>query len=237
MKSKKFTAAIIMITLTLLSGCGGGDTSPAPVMSGFWGGTTGTTTTSAIVLANGDTWVVFQEANVTSRFARLQAHASGTGFSGTGSQYLLQTGTAEPASATGTFAQKSLLSGTMSATSGSTLLDLTYNSRYETHAIPADAIGRWVGSFGSGSNVLTMTIEAAGILSGSSTTGCTYSGTIQPRIADPAVFDVTFSEACLVGASRTLSGIATVNAEKTSLFCATTTSDKTSGALFVGQKP
>lgn len=237
MKLRKFTATAMMITLTLLTGCGGGDATPAPAMKGFWAGTTGTVVTSAIVLASGDTWVVFQENNITTRFARLQSQASGSGYSGTGTQYLLQSGTTEPASASGTFIEKSVLSGAMSATGGSTTLSLAYNPRYETTAKLTDVVGSWTSSFGGGSSTLMMDVSASGTLSGTSTTACTYNGTLQPRTADPAVFDVSFTETCLVGASRTLSGIATVNAAKTSLFFAATTADKTSGALFEGQKP
>ena len=239
MKLKTFAAAAMMVTLIFLAGCGGGggDAPPAPIMKGFWAGTTGAVLTSAIVLASGDTWLVFQENNITTRFARLQSKASGSGYSGTGIQYLLQSGTTEPASATGTFTEKSAISGAMTATSGSTTLSLAYNPRYETAAKLTDAVGRWTSSFGGGSSVLTMDVSVSGALSGTSTTACTYDGTLQPRTADPAVFDVSFTETCLVGASRNLSGIATVNAAKTSLFFAATTADKTSGALFEGQKP
>jgi hypothetical protein len=244
MKFKKFAAAAMMVSLTLLSGCGGGENvtpalTPASAMKGFWASPTGTVVTSAIVLASGDTWLVFQENNKTTRFARMQMQASSTGYSSTGTQYLLQSGTTEPASATGTFTEKSVLSGSMSAASGSTALSLAYDPRYETAAKLTDAVGSWTSSFGDGSSTLTMDISASGVLAGTSTTACSYNGTLQPRTADPAVFDVSFTESCLVGASRTLSGIATVGAEKTSLFFAATTADKTSktsGALFVGTK-
>ena len=205
---------------------------------GFWGGTTGTVTTSAIVLANGDAWFVFIESGVTSRFARLQVAAAGTNFSSsTGNQYLLQTGTKETAAATGTFSEKSTLSADITATSvPTTLTNLAFNPRYETAALQADATGSWTGSFGGNSSSRTMNIAATGALTGTSTTGCSYSGTMLPRPADPAVFDVNFTETCVVGSPTVLSGIATVNAAKTALSMAVTTAGNASGALFMGQK-
>ncbi len=209
----------------------------APIAKGFWGGTTGAVTTSAIVLANGDSWFVFIESGVISRFARLQIIANGTNYSSTGYQYLLQSGTKETAAATGTFSEKLALSAFMTAVSGTTTLtNLAFNTRYETAAVQADATGSWTGSFGGNSSSRTMNIAATGALTGTSTTGCSYSGTILPRTADPAVFDANFTETCVIGSPTVLSGIATVNAAKTSLSMAVTTADKASGALFMGQK-
>ena len=240
MKFKSFAAAmIIMIPLSLLVGCGGGGggpSGPAPVMKGFWGGTSGTTNTSAIVLANGDSWLVFQESGIITRFARLQVLTSGTGYSGTGNQYLMQTGAKETATATGTFAEKTTISGAMSAAGVPTNLNLTYNTLYEVPAKQADAVGVWTGSFGGNSSNCTLTVVTTGVLTGSSTTACSYSGTVQPRTVDPAVFDVNFTETCVGGGVTVLSGIATVNAAKTAMSIAATAADKASGALFIGQK-
>ena len=209
----------------------------ARIAKGFWSGTTGTVYTSAIVLANGDAWLVFQESNVITRFARLKVAASGTSFSSTGSQYLLQSGTTETAAATGTFSEKSTLSAVMSAASGTTTLtNLLFNTRYETAALQDDAVGSWTGSFGGNSSSRTMVVASTGALTGTSTTGCSYSGTMLPRNTDPALFDVNVTETCVVGSPTVLSGIATVNAAKTALSMAVTTADKASGALFMGIK-
>lgn len=65
-------------------------------------------------------------------------------------------------------------------------------------------------------------IDSAGKLAGTSTTGCTYSGTITPNASPVAVLDVTIVENC-AGTSRTLRGIATLNAAQTGLSAAYTT--------------
>ena len=244
MKLRQIMAAVMIISLTQLIGCGGGgggggDNTVVPAqsaMKGLWTGSEGTTSTSAIVLANGEAWVVFQESGITTRFARLQTQTSGTSFSSTGTQYKLQTSTTETASSTGTFANKTSITGIMTTASGNTNLVLAYDPRYETPATLNDAVGSWTGSFDNGSGSRTMNVAATGALTGSSTTGCTYAGTVQPRTADPALFDLSFTETCVVGGSSSFSGIATVNAAKTGISFAVTTADKTSGALFVGAK-
>jgi hypothetical protein len=205
-------------------------------MKGIWGDTPGgTTSTSAIVLSNGDAWIVFNEAGVTTRFARLQTQSTGANYTGTGTQYLLQTGAHEAVTASGTFTEKILISGTITPPGGNNL-NLSYDSRYETPAKLSDAVGSWTGTFGGNSSLRTLVVTAAGSLSGNSTTGCTYNGTLLPRTADTAVFDVSFTEACVIGTPTDFSGIATLNAAKTGLSIAVTTADKANGALFVGSK-
>ena len=244
-----YTRTITMLVLgaaVAITGCGGSDSSNStgldpitpkpdvPSPKGFWIGTQGTSSLSAIVLANGDGWVVSDDAG-TINFACIQTTVTGNSFSGTGTRYLLQSGTVEPTTASGTFVEKATLSGSMSPVSSSFIL--AYNTRYETIASLTDAAGSWLGSYGNSN--LTMNVASTGSLSGNSTTGCKYSGTLVTRSSDPAVFDVSFTETCGVNASpvvKVLSGIATVNAARTAISIAATTADKTSGALFVGVK-
>lgn len=114
-------------------------------------------------------------------------------------------------------------------------MQLSYNSRYDTAARTADAVGIWQGTYSGGSKVMTITVAQDGAVTGSSSTGCTYNGVLQPRAADPAVFDLAFTERCQAVVTA-LSGIATVNEAKTSLFWAFTTVDRTAGGVFSGQK-
>ena len=213
------------------------NTAP-PLPKGLWEGTTGTVGASAIVLANGDAWVVIFESDVITRVARLQVQTGSTSYSGVGSQYLLGTGVKETASVTGTFAEKTNFSSVITAPSGmTTLTNLAYNTRYETPTSLAEAAGSWTGSFGAGSGIWAMTVAATGVLTGGTTTGCQYSsGVMQPRPADPAFFDVSFTETCVVGAPNVLSGIASVNTEKGTIVIAVTTADKSGLALYVGKK-
>lgn len=244
---KRSVNILVIATTVAITGCGGGGgssnstgTDPknpntsVPSPKGFWTGTQGASSLSAIVLANGDSWIISDDAG-TINFARIQTTATGNSFGGTGTRYLLQSGTVEPVTASGTFVEKTTLSGSMSPVSNSFIL--AYNTRYETIASLTDAAGSWLGSYGS--STLTLNVASTGSLSGNSTTGCKYSGTLMTRSSDPAVFDVNFIETCGVNANpavKALSGIATINAAKTAISIATSTADKASGALFVGVK-
>lgn len=250
MKLKHAAGIALLSGLSLIAGCGGGsgggdDSAAAPLLKGFWEdpANTATNATKAIILTNGDAWLLFLDAGLSNRFARMQLATSGNSFStttGSGYQYHLDTpASREEASAAGTFTEKGTVSGTLTAATNSTL-SMTYNAaRSETAASLVDAAKTWIGSYGS--STATMTIATStGVLSGTSTTGCTYSGTLLPRSADPAFFDVSFTENCPTANPATikdLSGIGILNITKTALSIAATTADKTSGALFVGTVP
>ena len=93
--------------------------------------------------------------------------------------------------------------------------------------------GRWSGALGA--NSLLWDVDGAGKLAGTSTTGCTYSGSITPNANPVAVLDVAVTENC-VGATKNLSGIATLNAAKTGLSLAYTTPDRAQGGVLVLSK-
>ena len=69
MKPNRVAAAAMFLCMMQIFGCGDGGgnntTINAPAnsasMKGLWVGRQGAVTTSSIVLANGDTWMVFQE--------------------------------------------------------------------------------------------------------------------------------------------------------------------------------
>ena len=245
MRSYRMVRVLLMfccVAMLFVAGCGSDDSTTAPILSqtnqssakGIWSGTTGTTAVSATVLSSGESWFVFQESGVTSRFAKIQLVISNNTYSGTGIRYNLVNGTSEPLTISGTFVEKSNLAVSLTAASGTSSYNLTYNSRYDTPAKLADAAGTWKGTFGNNTKELTLVFNNAGVLtSGSSSTGCSYSSTLQPRTADPAVFDLKLTETCQA-ATSTYSGIATVNEVATNLFFAFTNSS--SGGLFVGQK-
>lgn len=208
---------------------------PVSILKGFWAGTQNGTTTSAIVLSSGEAWIVQQDAGGANRFSRSQLTPTSSAFSGSGTQYNLLDGTNGPMSIIGTYVEKSLLSGTVTVGGVGAGIQLSYNNRYETVAQLADAAGTWQGTYSGGSKIVTITIAQDGAVTGSSSSGCSYDGVLQPRTSDPAVFDLAFTERCL-SAVTALSGIATVNEAKTSLSWAFTTIDRTAGGLFVGQK-
>lgn len=241
-KWKQFWLLLCLALTITLTGCGGGggDTpapapTPTPLIKGFWIGSQGASATQAIFLANGDAWLVFLESGVATSFAHLQATTNGTSFSSSGIRYLLQTDTTETATVSGTFTEKVTLNGSMITASGASSLNLAYSTQYDIAAAMTDAVGTWTGSYRGGVNTMTVAVGDTGTLSGTSTTGCSYTGTLQLRTADPAVFDLSLIETCS-DSTMSMTGIATVNAAKSAISFAATTADKIKGALFTGLK-
>lgn len=250
MKIQHTAAPIILMTSLLMSGCGGGSSTTAneqppeaPVIKGMWEDPANTATTAkkAIVLANGEAWVLYLESGIGNKFTQLQLKTDGGSISTTsGTHYSLTAPVAyESASASGTFTSKGVINGTVTSTSGTTALNLKYNaSRSETGAKRSDASAKtWAASYNNGASTVTLTVAdtAGNNLSGTSTMSCNYSGSLQPRSSDPAFFDVSFTETCLTGSPATLSGIAVLNEAKTALSIVASTADKKSGFLFIGQ--
>ncbi len=237
------TVMMVMASALLLSGCGGGDGGAASFSSslkGIWAGTAGNVVTKAIVLANGEGWFIFGNAQnnaITFTFCdHVQMTASNNSFMAQGTQYLLQNGTSADATGSGTFVEKTFLTGSLST---STFTNLVYDSSYEKRAVQSDIGGSWSGAFGGGASSLTLTVNGTtGEVSGESSNKCSYGGSAQPRSADPALFDVNLTETCLTGTPTELSGIAytTAGSGATYVSIVVTTADRSDVALFVGQK-
>ena len=134
----------------------------------------------------------------------------------------------------GTFVPKNAInvpaSGSQSATTWA------YNAAFEVPAKLTDTAGRWNTSFAGGAVRVTLDISVLGALTGTSTTGCVYTGTVVPHPAGIAVFNLTLNEACLNQPVRNYSGITTVNAAATTLSAAYVTADGTAAGLLVGTR-
>jgi len=247
MKPNRVAAAALFLCMTQTFGCGDGAVNNTTInapsnsasMKGLWVGRQGAVTTSAIVLADGDSWMVFQESGVTSRFAHIKMTSNGNSFGGSGKLYSLSTGNSEIISAGGAFVEKQSLSAIIKAENNispidTTKFELAYDTQYETTANINELNGSWKGTSDNNSASRTMTITA-GTVTGTSTTGCTYAGTAKNRTTDKALFDLGLTETCQ-GNSNTFSGIVTVNAAKTGISFAATTTDDKKGIIFMGVK-
>jgi hypothetical protein len=163
---------------------------------------------------------------------------SGTTFTGVGKHYTLPAGAVQDFSLSAilgsatTTATPTLINTTTVGTASSSTLTWTYNKTYETPATQASVQGRWSGLQGAVSVIWD--IDSAGKLAGTSTTGCTYSGTIIPNTSPVAVLDVTMTENC-AGTLKALTGIATLSPAKTGLSVAYTTAAGAQGGVAVLQ--
>jgi len=250
-KLSMIKAATLALSTAALVACGGDpapepDPDPAPLLTladaqGFWSATpSATTSVGAVILPNGQAWVLYQTGSSVTALAQGALSVSGTTFTGVGKHYTLPGGavqdfslSATPGSVTTTTATPTLINTTTVGTGTSTTLTWSYNKTYETPATQASVQGRWSGLQGAVN--VSWDIDSAGKLAGTSTTGCTYSGTITPNASPVAVLDVAITESC-AGTPKTLSGIATLNAAKTGLSVAYTAADGAQAGVVVLQR-
>lgn len=180
--------------------------------------------------SNAYAWVVSTSSNTAVRLHKLRIAKD---FSVTGKAYdLLQANTpAQAVSGNSSFSTtpKSLTIDGLS-TGKMTLVPSTSAADAGNQT---DAAGTW--STTAGSAILVQwTLGADGVLSGTSSAGCAYSGklTAQPSIQ---VFDAQVTESCQ-GTSTALSGIATVSADKKAMKFLATTADETRGVALLFAK-
>jgi hypothetical protein len=237
----------------VLVGCGGGGAAApeAPLTSaqGFWSGTVtgnpdGATSVSAVitpaqsawvVLLNGSTPIALVNANLSTTTTMGGSQASATG---TGSYFKLGTTVRQNITVTGVATRSNTFSGTATlATTPLTSFTWTSNGNaaYSTPATTTDLVASWSGSTDGGSVTVTWSVNSSGTVTGSSTTGCTYAGSIAP-IASVAVYSMAVAETC-GAAVENLSGIATLNASKSILSIAYTAAAGTKGNLLQLQRP
>lgn len=227
---KKLQWALAIGAAIALAGCGGGGggtvlADVGATMQGFWGGSMtpapdGATRASTVVMPNGTAWVVYESATAPTAVANLAltgtaASTTDVSVTGSGSYYRLSDGAKSAVSASGT-AGTSTFNGTATVTgSAASSFAWTRAAGFTTAALASDVVGRWLGTVGGRTVQITWNINAAGAVSGTSTTGCTYSGNVTP-VAGTAVYNVAVSEDCQ-GTAQALAGIATLAAAKTSL--------------------
>ncbi len=202
-------------------------------LQGIWtAGTIGVDAASMVVLSNGATWML---VNHSPQVQLIVAALKGTanGYDGTGKQYTsglvaapvvvsFLTSVVERVSQTGTVTPVGAAAKNYS---------FSYDNRYQSPALMSDIAGNWSGSRNAGTVLVNWSVSAAGVLTGSSTAGCSYAGTIGVHGANAVpvgVFDLVLTETCInlgVTDVKNFAGIVTQDAAKTAaIFAFTTTS-------------
>ncbi|MDD2882650.1 MAG: hypothetical protein PHQ58_19690 [Rhodoferax sp.] len=246
-----YKTAAAALACSFLLACGGGGGSPTPFVDpvppggdsstpaplpdpvppitltgitaqGLWqSGAGAETVTSTVVTDNGQVWSVFTTAGAT-RLVKASLAASGTGFTGTGKAFVLGANTVEAIILTATAVAKSSLSGSISSTAQTESYSLAYQSRYDTPITVASFAGSWSATLGPGT--VNWTISNSGVITGTRTTGCTYTGQVSLRPEAKAVVDAVITESCPTVTQ--LSGIAVKSADNTGItLLMTTTGD------------
>ena len=228
----------------LLAGCGGGGSEPEPTpeptpepgptptltaAQGIWQSATGgATSTSAIVLPDGGFWAVQVSgtgASTTTRVLKARLTVQGSGYSATGKSYTLGGSTSAPATApvAASVVEKTSLSVRVGADAGDESLSLAWQGRYDTSASLAGFAGSWSATLGPGT--VHWSMDEQGRITGSRTTGCTYTGQLALRPERKAVVDALVQEDC-AGVRIPLEGVATINPDSGRMSMVLTTPDE-----------
>ena len=226
-------SVLLAATLTACGG-GGGDESQVsgPFVQGRWvAGAGGSTAYTAVGLpALKGSAVVWVLANDASQLAKLTVQGNGTL---KGRAYVLGQGLAATG-ITGQWSAPTPQSITLTGVVNGTLT-LAQTDTLAAAAVQADAAGTWKATAGGNAQTVTWTVAASGAVSGQSTTGCTYSGTLA-AMGNASAYTATVKEACSDGATHQYHGIATLNPAKNALSMVATNADESVGvALFLSK--
>lgn len=241
-------AAVLAAAAITACGSSGGGDAPAPPpppgtatlsaaqLQGRWPTASGITPArTAIVLpaASGGTelWLL---ASDLSSLARLQISTSGVdGVSATGKTYSLPSSATNPGQSATYSGTANLSNNTLSLNAGALLL--TRSDALTTPGVLADVLGNWSGSAGVQAVTLQWNVATNGNISGSSSSGCSYSGTLSAR-SDASAFNASVTETCN-SVAVSYAGIGTYRASPAALTLALTSVDAAQALVVVLGRP
>ncbi|MCW5220984.1 hypothetical protein D5041_14860 [Verminephrobacter aporrectodeae subsp. tuberculatae] len=249
-----FAALAVLVISALLTACGGGDwdedenedaidpvnaIDPAQ-LKGRWVTPDGATVAMTAVImpdatGSADAWILAKDG---SRLVKLLVRNDRQA---NGKSYALSPDNAvgQPTMATATPDLTATPKRLSFTGVNPTPLVLDQSETVANPAVQADVAGNWSTTLGSNSQTTQWTVAAAGEVTGNSTTGCQYTGSLA-AMADTDAYKAQFSESCPEGAATVntaFSGIATVNPEKNRLTITATNADETRGvAVFFARK-
>lgn len=256
------TRGWIFAAAVVLAGCGGGGgnpgvcsgsaevcegVSPTPTTpvagtpEGLYKGTTGTGRTAyAVVLPAGEFWILYSQAGNATLLAGAE-QGSYTASAGS----ITSTDVTDISTESSTIARAGTLSGSYVPASniagtvvfGSTVATFAanYDSTSRTAATLAEAAGAYTGRAGvrGASEAATLTITTAGVINGSTASGCNVTGTLLPSTGVRS-YGVTLSVSggfCGVEA-QSMRGIAVLDG--TRIYSAALNGLKDEGFIFAG---
>jgi hypothetical protein len=223
---------------------GGGDVNNPAAAAGLWEGSTSNgRRTLGAVLSNGSYWFFYSAVADPTRLAGVgegTATSIGSTLTSTnGRDFNLEGLGVNPASLTASYVPQTSLSGTIRYPNQTVSFDASYLT------FPAAALSDIAGSYRGDAAVVgasqiesvSFSIGATGLIRGTTTSGCNFTGTATPR-TDVAVFDMTVAfsgGACALGVG-TVRGIGIYNTDTRQLLGAGVTGDRTNALLALGTK-
>lgn len=214
----------------------------APSAEGRWTGATPTGRTIAgLVLEDGSYWLFYSAKDQANILAGL---VQGTGTSHSGSfgssntrDFNVEGIGIRAAMVRGSYVPNKRFQGTIAYFNGDTE-SFTSTSHADAESAPNLTLvtGTYAG-LRADNHTVTVTVDAAGTLSGHSTDGCTFTGTLSPR-AKGSVFQtsMTFGGGTCRHGTDTVTGVALYDAATHRLHSAALNSARTRSYLFLGTK-
>ncbi|MFA5938662.1 MAG: hypothetical protein WC809_04830 [Sinimarinibacterium sp.] len=245
-------AAVFAVSLAACGGGGGdgdGGDNPEPATSaeGLWVGTTSTNRSfAALVLDDGTYWVLYSSQG-NSAVVGGAIQGSGTSQSGSftssnGRDFSLEGLGVTNLTLNANYVMKQSFNGTVRYTASGEQVTFTssYDSGYDLTPSLAAVAGSYSGSAATsgGTEAANVSISAAGAISGSGASGCTYSGSATPR-ARGNVYDisVTFNGGVCANGTSTVSGVAYYDASTKQITSTALNDARTDGFIYIGTKP
>ncbi|MDH5194875.1 MAG: hypothetical protein OEW32_14405 [Nitrospira sp.] len=231
--------------------CGGGSgdrdfsSLPQPTATsaeGRWTGLTPTDRTVAgLVLYDGAYWLFYTAKGNPIVLAGL---IQGTGTSHSGAfgssntrDFNLEGTSIRAGTMHGSYVPKQSFHGTITYFNGDTWdFTNTYDADYELASNLNLVAGTYAGSRAD-HHTVTVTVDAAGTLSGHASDGCTVAGTLSPRTKGNVFHtSVTFGGGACRQGTETFTGVAFYNAATNRLYSAALNNARTTSFLFLGRK-
>ncbi len=242
---------IPFIAAALLSACdssnsGNANNTTSGTAEGLWQGTTDAGRAIAgLVLDDGAYWLIYSAIGNSNVIAGMVqgsgASSNGTFTSSNGKDFNLEGMGINDFNLVATYSAKSSLNGTVSYPGGTTITFASaYDSSYELTPSLTTIAGTYSGAAAtsSGTEFATVAITSAGDISGTSLSGCGFTGSATPR-AKGNVYNVsiTFGGGVCVQGISTVTGVAHFDAASKQLTSAAVNSGRTDGFIYVGIKP
>lgn len=260
MSPKLFLSTLAVASLIGCGGGGGSDnesttsgstppvaTPAAPVATaaeGFWEGRTNTgRTVNAVVLEDGTYWALYSAVNDPSVLSgAIQGNGTTTpgSFSSTnGRDFSVEAESITNSTLSASYASKQFFNGTLTnqVSRSSITFTTSYSATYEQPASLVALTGSYAGTAATDSGVdrTTLSISSAGIISGTSESGCRFTGNASVHKA-VNVYDlsITFQGGTCSNGTATTVGIAYL--EGSNLFAAALDPARSNGFLITAAK-
>lgn len=224
--------------------------APAPVAvpdaaAGSWNGATETgRSLTGVVLDDGMYYLFYSAANNASALGGFihgtGSTTSGTYTSGNTRDFNLEGPALLDATLSAAVVSRRSFDGTVTYTSGAgvSAYRTTFDSSYDIVPTLATVAGTYSGVSGSTGVTVSMTVDASGSITGGSSGGCRFTGSVVPRSRGNAYdFTLTFGASPCDLVNQTLKGVGLYDASLRQLLAVGLDTGRTTGFIFLGTKP